>query len=242
MGKQSSARRQRCGRAALLCAAFAVLAGCGGGTPAARATVGIEEEGARAQALPVGASGADEVPAAGAHGADEVPAADETAPAAAVGTAPGSGEVRVPFTYWDGDDQVTVYLVAEPSEAQAWAQDGAAASDAASALSRATDRRLPPASWSSAETVFETQSGIEMSLPGGVILMLDPEWSPQQAAAFFAEHGIEPRDATEMSWIDNGFVVDADPGVGSLLLANSLVGQPGVVMSAPDWAFELEVK
>lgn len=231
MGKQSSARRQRCGRAALLCAAFAVLAGCGGGTPSARATVGIEEEGARALAPPVVAPGAD-----------EAPSADETAPTAAVGTAPGSGGVRVPFTYWDGDDQVTVYLVAEPSEAQAWAQDGAAASDAASALSRATDRRLPPASWSSAETVFETQSGIEMSLPGGVILMLDPEWSPQQAAAFFAEHGIEPRDATEMSWIDNGFVVDADPGVGSLLLANSLVGQPGVVMSAPDWAFELEVK
>ena len=81
-----------------------------------------------------------------------------------------------------------------------------------------------------------------MSLPGGVILLLDPEWSPQQAAAFFAEHGIEQHDATEMGWIDNGFVVDADPGVGSLLLANSLVGQPGVVMSTPDWAVEAEVK
>ena len=112
--EHNSARRRRCGRAAVLCAAFAVLAGCGGGTPSARATVGIEEEGARALVPPVVAPGSD-----------EVPAADETAPAAAVDTAPGSGAVRVPFTYWDGDDQVTVYLVAESSEAQ----DGAATSD-----------------------------------------------------------------------------------------------------------------
>ena len=113
--EQNSTRLRRCGRAALLCAAFAASAGCGGSTPSARATADIEE-GARALAPPVVAPGAD-----------EVPAADETAPTAAVDTAPGSGEVRVPFTYWDGDDQVTVYLVAESSEAQA--QDGAAASD-----------------------------------------------------------------------------------------------------------------
>ena len=145
----------------------------------------------------------------------------------------------MPFTYWDGDEPVTVYLKAEAPDTVAQ-QLGDAAGDG----------KLPPELLASAtaaagqgeELIFVSESGEEMSLPGGVIVLLDPDWSAAQVSGFFADHSIEWDGVSELGWIGNGYLVDADPGLPSLQLANSLVGQPGVEMSTPDWAVESALK
>lgn len=83
--------------------------------------------------------------------------------------------------------------------------------------------------------VFRSQSGALMTLPGGALLLLSPEWSKKQVDVFFDGHRIAPDRVSELGWIDNGFSVRTDPGFPSLELANALAGQAGVELSSPNW-------
>lgn len=137
-------------------------------------------------------------------------------------------EDGVPFTYWDGDDQRTVWLEVAPS--------GAGQSEA-----RAGDSKIPDVDAvadDGRKLVFRSESGEEMGLPGGVILLLEANWSAAEVAAFLAANGIAADRVSELGWIDNGFVIATEPGLASLTLANSLAGQPGVVLSSPNWETE----
>ena len=91
--------------------------------------------------------------------------------------------------------------------------------------------------------VFRSASGGElMTLPGGVLLSLDPEWSQGTVEEFFAENDI-PRQATsELDFLKNGFVVETSSGLPSLEFANKLAGQEGVVSAVPNWARDVELK
>ena len=86
-----------------------------------------------------------------------------------------------------------------------------------------------------AQPVFRSESGELMTLPGGVILFLDPGWDGDAAAGFFAANGIAPGRVSELDYVTNGFFVDTDPGFASLELANALAGQAGVELSSPNW-------
>ena len=157
---------------------------------------------------------------------------------APVSAEPGD-EQRVPFSYWDGDDQITVYLQVDPPEAAAQSQhDAPDGGKTPSGLAAGAG----PATEAGGDLVFVSEAGIEMRLPGGIVLLLDPDWSAAQVGGFFAEHGIARSSVSDLGWIDNGYFVDAAPGLPSLLLANSLVGLPGVEMSTPDWAFDHELQ
>ena len=48
-------------------------------------------------------------------------------------------------------------------------------------------------------------------------------------------------DEQRTAWL-NGFFVETEPGLASLRLANSLVGQPGVVLSSPNWVLEVVIQ
>ena len=85
------------------------------------------------------------------------------------------------------------------------------------------------------QPVFRSQSGALMTLPGGVLLVLSPEWSRQRVEAFLAANGIGPDRVSELGFIDNGFLVRTAPGFPSLELANALAGQSGVELSSPNW-------
>lgn len=270
--RQPSARRVRGRFAAVTSLAAAVLIGCGGGAVAERVTAadnsqpavqqGVEADGAAqtvsAVALPAatGGSAVDAVPDArsGAGGptsdepqraetADEPPAAADGSGSldpedAPVGAEPGDGR-GVPFTYWDGDDQITVFLQVDPPEAAAQSQhDAPDGGKTPSGLAAGAG----PASEAGGGLVFVSEAGIEMQLPGGIVLLLDPGWSAAQVEGFFAEHGIARSSVSDLGWTDNGYFVDAAPGLPSLMLANSLVGLPGVEMSTPDWAFDHELQ
>ena len=97
-------------------------------------------------------------------------------------------------------------------------------------------------STSGSNPVFLSESGELMTLPGGVVVVLDPEWDADQAAAFFTGNGIALSRVSELDYLTNGFFVETDPGFASLDLANALAGQAGVELASPNWWRERTAK
>ena len=84
--------------------------------------------------------------------------------------------------------------------------------------------------------VFRSASGgVLMTLPGGVLLALDPEWDRAAVNGFFARNNISKGRISELDYIPNGFFVRTEPGFPSLELANALAAQKGVLLSSPNW-------
>ena len=91
--------------------------------------------------------------------------------------------------------------------------------------------------------VFRSESGGElMTLPGGVLLALDPEWDQARVDSFFSEYAISKDGASELTFIQNGFFIETGPGFPSLELANELAAMNGVVISSPNWWREVQPK
>ena len=91
--------------------------------------------------------------------------------------------------------------------------------------------------------VFRSESGGGlMTLPGGVVLVLDQEWSQSRVEEFFSENSIPADRWSALESLDNGFLVQAEPGFPSLELANELAAQEGVVISSPNWWREVETR
>ena len=80
---------------------------------------------------------------------------------------------------------------------------------------------------SDAQPVFRSQSGQLLTLPGGVLLVLDDAWDGARVDRFLADHGIAGSDAEARDWAVNAFFVRTGPGFASLDLANALAGQEG---------------
>ena len=139
----------------------------------------------------------------------------------------GSSEDGV-YTWRDGDRIMTVRL--EPSGA---AQESPPVNGGKSV--RTVDR-----SDGDAGPVFRSESGGgSMTLPGGVLLVLDPSWTGSDADAFFSRNGIKRSRVTELAFTKNAYLVETAPGLPSLQLANSLAEQKGVEISSPNWMSEV---
>lgn len=146
-----------------------------------------------------------------------------------------------PFTWHDGDRTHTVYLqtdlVVERTSA-GLPQNVVAADTGGSSLARGNDAQpkddtLP---------VFRSESGELMTLPGGVLLVLNAEWSQAQVDSFFTDNGIKSDSITELSYATNGFFIETEPGYRSLELANSLAALDGVELSSPNWGRDASPK
>ena len=91
--------------------------------------------------------------------------------------------------------------------------------------------------------VFRSVTGGElMTLPGGVLLALDPEMDQAEVESFFSRNSISLDQVSELDFIENGFFVKTGPGFPSLELANELASQDGVLISSPNWQAERELK
>ena len=97
-------------------------------------------------------------------------------------------------------------------------------------------------STSGSHPVFLSESGELMTLPGGILVVLDPEWNADETASFFAGNGIALSRVSALSYLTNGFFVKTDPGFASLDLANALAVQVGVELSSPNWWRERTAK
>ena len=145
------------------------------------------------------------------------------------------------YTWQDGDR--TLRVVLEPRQAihesvADTTEDGVAKKGASDSIVR--ERSRPG---SDGQPVFRSESGGElMTLPGGIILALDPEWDQHTVEKFFSQNGIALERTSELDFLDNGFFVETEPGFPSLELANALAGQDGVILSSPNWAREVELR
>ena len=91
--------------------------------------------------------------------------------------------------------------------------------------------------------VFKSESGGElMTLPGGVLLALDPDWDESQVDDFFTQNNISNDRVSELDFIENGFVIETGSGLPSLNLANELAEEDGVLISSPNWSRQVETK
>ena len=88
---------------------------------------------------------------------------------------------------------------------------------------------------------MESGGGL-MTLPGGVILLLDPEWDEAAVTNFFTSNNISTDDVKELGFVDNGFLVNTEAGFPSLNLANELTGKLGVISASPNWSRERQAK
>ena len=91
--------------------------------------------------------------------------------------------------------------------------------------------------------VFRSEAGGGlMTLPGGVMLALDPDWDQTAVDDFFSQNDISTDRVSELGFLENGFFIETEPGFESLELANALAAQPGVVISSPNWQTQVEAK
>ena len=93
------------------------------------------------------------------------------------------------------------------------------------------------------QPVFKSESGVGlMTLPGGLMLALDPDWDQTAVDKFLEGNGINPDQVLELEFLENTYLVETDPGFPSLDLANSLADQKGVLVSSPNWQHQFETK
>ena len=146
-----------------------------------------------------------------------------------------------PYTWQDGDRAMTVKLQTDlvvEKGSGGLPRDVVAASEGGTNVVRSADGQ----SKSNTLPVFRSESGGLMTLPGGVLLVLSPEWGQAETNAFFPNNGIEMDRLSELDYVANGFFVETGPGFPSLDLANALAVQDGVEVSSPNWGREATPK
>ena len=144
------------------------------------------------------------------------------------------------YTWEDGDRTLTVTLQTDLVIKE---RAGEALTDVlATTPSGSVTRSANSGGRSTGLPVFNSASGALMTLPGGVLLLLDQDWSEARVKRFFVDNAISRSDVSELGWIDNGYFIETLPGFPSLTLANALAGQEGVEISSPNWWQEVELK
>ena len=90
--------------------------------------------------------------------------------------------------------------------------------------------------------VFLSQLGQAMTLPGGVLLALDPAWTKVRTDAFFRNNGVSSANISELVYLADGFFIETEPGFHSLYLTNALAVLDGVETAGPNLQRELTAK
>ena len=177
---------------------------------------------------------------------DPVPAAsteivDAQAEATPKGTQGQGGSSNTEYAWKDGDRTLTVTLqpdlVVEEDDSGTSKSDGGVGASGGTVVKSADGQGQK-----SGQPVFKSQSGALMTLPGGVLLVLDADWTATEVNAFFATNSIKLDQVSELDFVDNGYFVETDPGYPSLNLANKLASQDGVIISSPNWWTEVTTK
>ena len=133
------------------------------------------------------------------------------------------------YTWQDGDDTRTVRLESSLTVTPGSGDDDGRASVVPRSEQGAGAGSLP---------VFRSGSGALMTLPGGILLLLDPDWDEARIDQFFADHQISQDRVSERAFGENAFFVETALGFPALELANALAGQTGVLVSSPNWKRE----
>ena len=138
------------------------------------------------------------------------------------------------YTWKDGDRDMTVALVPGLVASQVgpdFPEDQVVAQVGLDSIVPKTGKQD-----SDAKPVFRSAAdGSLMTLPGGVLLALDESWDQVQIDAFYVENDIDSELVTPLEYLVNTFLVQTQPGIPSLDLANRLAILDGVEVSSPNW-------
>ena len=206
-------------------------------TPVANATpspAGRNSEGTTPADTPTANATPDRAAPTPAGGSAAQPAGRLPAGARGPGSAGDNGTRRAPpegateYTWQDGEHTRRVWL-------------GPAENTGASGEGGASERADSQAD-SDGAPVFYDDSGRRMTLPGGVLLVLDPEWDESRVKGFFAANGIALSRVEEEDFATNAYFISTDPGLPSLLLANDLADEEGVLISSPNWRSQVVLR
>ena len=153
-------------------------------------------------------------------------------------------EQKVPKYWRDGDRLVPVQIeVLDPPGTGTPGNGGTRGSEASGQQQRSVQElRSDPSGDGESAEIQVSVGGVPVSLPGGVVVTLDPAWSRAETDAFFAANGIGPERVSELGFTTNAFLVETAPGIPGLVLSNSLAVQDGVQLASPDWEMGLEVQ
>lgn len=88
--------------------------------------------------------------------------------------------------------------------------------------------------------VLVTSMGGWKALPGGVLVVLDPEMETAEIDAFFAE--LDTGEISEMDFTKNAFFIETEPGIVGLELSNKLAKMKEVKLSSPNWWTPVELR
>ncbi|MDE0216039.1 MAG: S8 family serine peptidase, partial [bacterium] len=160
----------------------------------------------------------------GLEGGEELEGGPEQGPAAGEGVVDVLGDDGV-YEWVDGDRSVSVRPLA----------GGPGAVEGASAFARQSGglTNSTQGQW------FVTDTGQELQLFGGVIVIFREGTSPAAVEAVWGRHGISISNVRPLDGLASGFVVDASPQE-SLKLAAALAGEPVVVAASPNWLSPVE--
>ena len=103
-------------------------------------------------------------------------------------------------------------------------------------------RQAAGSAQSESQPVFQSDTGETMTLPGGVLLVLDAEWDEARIERFFKDNHVDRGLVQERTFTTNAYFIETEPGFPSLNLANELAGQDGVLLSSPNWQTEVELQ
>ena len=138
----------------------------------------------------------------------------------------GDSSTQTTYTWRDGEHSRTVTYQAELTVVTS--REGESEIVQRQAASAQSDG--PP--------VFRSDTGELMTLPGGVLLVLNPDSDQSRIDQFFAVNGISRGRVHDQTFTTNAFFIDTEPGLPSLNLAIQLAGQEGVVIASPNWERE----
>ena len=154
------------------------------------------------------------------------------------GSQDSGGTQQTEYTWQDGGRTQTVILQPDLVIDDGSSTKGAMAQAPGGAIVKSADAQ----GQSTGQPVFKSQSGALMSLPGGVLVVLDPDWTQAQVDAFFSSNAIKLSRVEELGYLDNGYFIETEPGFPSLDLANALAELEGVIVSSPNWWMEVSLK
>ena len=138
------------------------------------------------------------------------------------------------YTWYDGDREMRAVLQNDvpPSHDD----EDIAAGDSATVNSIGSVSNSEGGGSQDVQPVFRSESGGgDMTLPGGVILLLDETWDEAEVDSFLSKNQINSSQLTEMEFLKNAYFIETAAGFPSLEVANNLTGQEGVVSSSPNW-------
>ena len=138
----------------------------------------------------------------------------------------GDSSTQTTYTWRDGEHSRTVTYQAELTVVTS--REGE--SEIVQRQAASAQSNEPP--------VFRSDTGELMTLPGGVLLVLNPDSDQSRIDQFFAVNGISRGRVHDQTFTTNAFFIDTEPGLPSLNLAIQLAGQEGVVIASPNWERE----